>query len=151
MRSQMMNKSETAKSILLGSFLVYAIDSLLDKSQRFNGTTINLKQMLLAKTRKAQHTAYVEMSNKAWYSVVDKYKDENYRIYLFDLVEYLGFEEERIMTEMYGDKFIEYISAFSLKHTFDGTDSNILKESRVVSQALIDATRKVVFDSKGEL
>jgi hypothetical protein len=146
-----MTKTKEAQAIIYGSFILYAIDSLLSKSERVNGTTIRLKQMLFAKTKKADNLEYVKMSNEAWSMVVDKYKDKSYRIAIFDFVESIGFEAEEIMTEMFGKNFIENISAFSLKHTYDGTSSDILKETREISKELIDATRKIIYENKDRL
>ena len=146
-----MTKSEVAQTIVFGSFILYAIDSLLDKAQRNNVTTIRLKQCLFAKTSRAEHYQYVEMSNDAWSNVIEKFSDNNYRIAIFQFVETLGFEVEELMTKMYGNNFIQYVSSFSLKNTKDGTTKEILKETREVSKSLIQETRKIIFDKKKEL
>ena len=146
-----MTKSEVAQTIVFGSFILYAIDSLLDKAQRNNVTTIRLKQCLFAKTSRAEHYHYVEMSNDAWSNVIEKFSDNNYRIAIFQFVETLGFEVEELMTKMYGNNFIQYVSSFSLKNTKDGTTKEILKETREVSKSLIQETRKIIFDKKEEL
>jgi len=146
-----MTKNNEAQAIIYGSFILYAIDALLNKSQRNNLTTIRLRQYLFAQTSKAKNREYVQMSNKAWSDVVETFSENNYRIAIFQFVESIGFEVEDLMTEMYGNNFIQYISSFALKQTMDGTSKEILKETREVSKALVDATRKVVFDSKGKI
>ncbi len=143
-----MTKQQEAQAIIYGSFILYAIDALLDKADRVKGTTIRLKQMIRAQTSKANNVEYVLMSNRAWANVVEDYSDKNYRIAIFDFVESLGFGVENIMTEMFGSKFIEAVGNFALKMTKDGCSKEVLKESREVTKALINATRKVVFDSK---
>ncbi len=146
-----MTKSEEARAIITGSFILYIIDALLDKSEQFHGTTILLKQLIRAKTKKAQNKAYVIMSNEAWVTVVDKYKDDNYRIAIFDAVESLGLKDEKIMEEMFGPRMISAIANFSYKQTRDGVDKQILKESRTITDELKKATQKVVFDNKEKL
>ena len=147
----MQSKSEKAQAIIYGSFILYAINALLDKSEQTNMTTIRLKQMLFAKTRMASNKAFVVISNEAWSSVVDKYKDKNYRLAIFQFVESIGFEVEDIMTEMYGVNFSNYISAFAMKQTYDGIGTDILKETRELSTELVKATRKAVYDNKKDL
>jgi len=146
-----MTKSDEARAIITGSFILYMVDALLDKSEKFHGTTILLCQLLRAKTRKAQNKEYVILSNKAWATVVDKYKDDNYRIAIFDAVESLGFNDIKIMEEMFGPNIIPAISSFAYKQTRDGVEKQIIKESRTITDELKKATQKVVFDNKEKL
>jgi len=146
-----MTKSEEARAIITGSFILYLADALLGPTEKFHGTTILLNQLLRAKTKKAQNREYVIMSNQAWQTVVDKYKDDNYRLAIFDAVESLGFNDEKIMEEMFGPRIISAIANFALKQTRDGVDNEILKESRIITDELKKATQKVIFDNKDKL
>jgi len=146
-----MTKSEEARAIITGSFILYLADGLLGKSEKFHGTTILLNQLLRAKTKQAQNKEYVIMSNQAWAAVVEKHKDDNYRMAIFDAVEALGFNDEKIMEEMFGPRIIQAIANFALKQTRDGVDNEILKESRIITNELKAATQKVIFDNKDKL
>ena len=146
-----MTKSEQAQAIIVGSFILYMIDSLLDRPQHSKGSVIRLKQMLRAKTSQAQNRDYVVISNEAWASVVEKYKDKNYRLVIFDAVESLGFDNQEIMTKMFGSKFLDAVGYFSLKQTFDGVEKAVLKESREITAALKKAVQKSVYDNKEKL
>jgi len=146
-----MTIAQEAKSIILGSYILYLIDSLLDKNERSNATTIRLKQLLFSKTHKAQNAKYVKLSNKAWSMVIEQFKDKHMRLVIFDMVERLAFDNEKVMTDMFGVNLIPYVGQFSLKQTRDGVDNAILKESRIVSDALKKACEKVIFDNKDNL
>jgi len=143
-----MTKSQEAKAIILGSFVMYLINALLDKQEQFNGTTVRLKQILVAKTRVANYEHYIVMSNTAWSNVIEQFKDENYHILIHDAVESLVFDNDNIMVAMFGKNIIPYASAFSIKQTRDGSDKQILKESRIITDALKKSVEKVVFDNK---
>jgi len=146
-----MTKTETAKAIILGSFILYLVDALLDRSEQQNGTTIRLKQAIRAKTRDASYLPFISMSNKAWFDVVEEFKDKNMHLVIFDAVEFLAFDNEVVMTKMFSKKFLNLVSAFSLKQTRDGVDNELLKESRVITTALKKSLEKVVFQNKGIL
>ena len=146
-----MTKTQEATAIITGSYILYLIDALLDKTERNNLTTIRLRQVLFAQTSKAQNKDYVIMSNLAWGEVVKKYADANMHIAIFDAVESLAFAQEKSMTEMFGVNFIPYSTAFAYKQTRDGVTKEILKESREVTEALKKAVQKVVFDNKEKL
>jgi len=146
-----LTKSEEARAIITGSFIIYMADALLGPTEKFHGTTILLMQLIRAKLRNKRYLAYVKMSDDAWVSVVEKYKDKNYRLAIFDAVESLGFNDEKIMKEMFGPRIIDVIARFALKQTRDGVDSKILKESRLITNELKAATQKVIFDNKDKL
>lgn len=146
-----MTKSQEAIAIITGSYILYLINGLLDKSEQTHLTTIRLKQRLMAQTRKVKNRAYVEMSNVAWQSVIDKFKDRHMRLAIFDAVESLAFDQMDLMIEMYGSNIIDYVASFALKQTRDGVDRDILKESREITDALKKAVQKVVFDNKEKL
>ena len=141
-----MTKNREAQVIIYSSFVLYAINQLLDKEQQTKGSTIKLKQMLLSKTKNKAYNDYVILSNKAWHSVVEKYKDKNYRLVIFDFVESIVLDNYELFEEMYGKEITQVASNFSLKQTFDGVEKEILSESREITKALTDATRKVVYD-----
>jgi len=143
-----MTKTQKATAIITGSYIMYLIDSLLDKSEHFHLTTIRLKQSISAQTRKAQNRNFVILSNKAWSSVVDVYKDKNMHIAIFDAVESLAFDQLDLMTEMFGSNFINYVNGFTQKQTRDGVSREILLQSREVTSALKKAVQKVCFDNK---
>ena len=146
-----MTKTETAKAIILGSFILYIVDALLDKSEQSKATTIRLKQAIRAKTRDSCYLPFVSMSNKAWFNVVEEFKDKKIHLVIFDAVEFLAFDNDVIVTKMFGKNFLTIVSAFSLKQTRDGVDNELLKESRVITTALKKSLEKVVFENKGIL
>ena len=143
-----MTKTEEAKAIITSSYILYLIDALLDNREKFKGSTIALKQKLLGKTKQAQFKPYVMMSNEAWQSVVNEFKDDNMHIVIFDAVEFLAFNEEESMTKMFGNDIITIASRFALKQTMDGVEPSLLKESRIITKALTASLRKVIFNNK---
>jgi len=145
-----MTKIEEAQSIIYGSFLLYFIDSLLDKKDRFNGTTIRLKTMLNSKCKKANNSKYVELSNEIWVKTIAHFLDRKLRIAIYEVVETLGLETAGVMTKMFGTNYEDNIGYFALKHSGD-IEREIVLESREVCEYLIEQTRKVVFDNKGGL
>jgi hypothetical protein len=146
-----MTKQQEAKSIIIASFMLYLIDSVLDPKDKTNATTIRLKQLLRTKTSIAQNKAYVEMSNQAWADTIEDLKDGNYRIAIFDAIEYLAFDNEEILTKMFGPNIITYASAFALKQTKGGIDKEILEESRIVTQRLKKNTERILYLNRDKL
>jgi len=146
-----MTKTEKAKSIIVGSFILYLINSLLDETEQNNATTIRLFQLLRSKTSQAQNKAYIELSNKAWSMTIKDFSGKDYRIAIFDAVESLAFAEQDVCTKMYGSNFLPYSTSFCYKQTSDETSKDVLKESREVTKTLIKNIQKVVFDNKGKL
>jgi hypothetical protein len=148
-----MTKHQEAKAIIIGSFILYLIDYLLDKSQKNKGSVIRLKQAIVKKTRarKGKYIPFIKMSDEAWKETVEMYKDKSYRIAIFDIVEFLAFDNEEIMEKMYGNQFLLLVSNFSLKQTFDGIEPEVLKESREVAQILKKNTEKVLYLHRDEL
>ena len=84
-------------------------------------------------------------------TIIDKFKDRNMRLAIFDAVESLAFDQIELMIEMYGSNIIDYVASFALKQTRDGVDKDILKESREITDALKKAVQKVVFDNKEKI
>ncbi len=146
-----MTKVEEAKAIIVGSFVLYLIDALLDKSEQNHLSTIRLRQCIRAKTSRTENHAYVKMSNDAWIATVAKYEENSMHIAIFDAVETLVFDHEKIMTDMFGSNIMMYTNGFTQKQTRDGVPREILLQSREVSKALKKSLEKVVFDKKGEL
>ena len=146
-----MTKTTQAKAIIIGSYCMYLISALLDKSEQNNLTTIRLKQTLIAKTRVKDYLPYVEMSNLAWQKVIEQFKDDNMHIVIFDAVESLVFDNTDIMVKMYGKNIIPYTSAFSMKQASSNMDTKLLKESRIITDALKKSVEKIVFENKKDL
>ena len=141
--------TQRARGIITGSFILYLIDSLLDADQQNNLTTIRLKQYLQAKTRVANATKYILMSNKAWDLTIQEFKDEvGIRIVIFDAVEMLAFDNEEAMELIFGSKILDHVSRFSLKQTKGSADRDTLLGSRRICKALKDNMSKVIFESK---
>ena len=144
-------KTQKAKAIILGSYILYMIDSLLDKSEHFNLTTIRLRQALQAKTKVSSVQRYIEMSNEAWATTIEEFKDENATIAIFDAVETLAFHNEEEMKMVFGNHILDHVGRFSLKQTRDGVSKEILMSSRRICKALKDNMGKVIFKNKEEL
>ena len=152
LKKQKPTTTEKAKAIILGSYILYMIDSLLDEDQQKNLTTIRLKQYLQAKTRVANVTKYIMMSNKAWDLTIQEFADEpGAKIVIFDAVETLAFHNERAMELVFGSKILDHVSRFSLRQTMDGVPRETLLCSRRICKSLKDNMSKVIFDNnKGE-
>lgn len=143
-----MTYTEEAKAIITGSYILYLIDSLLDKSEHSNGTTIQLKQKLLAKTKKANVKKLIDMSNVAWFDTIEEFKDRKMHLVIFDAVESLAFSESKVMEMMFGKDILDVVSRFAMKQSRDGVDNDILLESREITQALKKYMSKVIFNNK---
>jgi len=142
-----MTKAHEAQAIIYGSFVLYFIDALLSTSEKVKGSTIRLKQALMKHTRKREYLPYVVLSNDVWDAVLQKYKNKNMHVAIFDAVESLIFANEKIMQEMYGEQILQYSANFSLKQTPDKSiDKQILKESREIVKALKEETQRVVYN-----
>ena len=146
-----MTKTQKAKGIIIGSYVLYLIDSLLDDKEQFNLTTIRLKQALRGKTKVSNVQKYIDMSNEAWADTIDEFKDENAKIAIFDAVERLVFDNEEVMKLVFGNHILEHAGRFSLKQSREGVSKEILMSSRKVCKALIDNMNKIIFKNKGEL
>ena len=141
-----MTKSEKARAIITGSYILFLIDGLLDNSEKTKGSTIMLKQRLLSKTRKAQNMDYVVISNEAWANLIELYKDKRVSVVIFDAVEHLAFNEEEAMIKMFGQDFFDILWRFVSKQTPDKIEKEILKESREVVDVLTEQMKKLVYD-----
>jgi len=144
-----MTETQRARGIITGSFILYLIDSILDKNQQNNLTTIRLKQYLQAKTRVANVSKYILMSNKAWNLTIQEFKDEiGIKIVIFDTVEMLAFDNEEAMELTFGSKILDHVSRFSLKQDRGGIERDVLLGSRRICKSLKDNMSKVIFESK---
>jgi len=141
-----MTPSLEAQAIIYGSYILYMIDALLDPRDKVKASTIRLKQAILAETRKSKYFKYVKLSNTAWSNIVARLKDDNYHIAIFDAVEQLALDNTKTMTAVYGPSILNLAANFALKQTPDKISSDILKESRFVTDTLIKETQKVVYD-----
>ena len=142
-----MTEASKSKAIIIGSFCLYLIN-LASMRDQTKGSVIRLKQKLFAQTRKPVNLHLVKLSNDAWQIVVDKYENQTMRIMLADATEMLVLDEEKAMKEVYGDDIVDLAYRASTKIQQDDSDAEpgIIKESREITEALIDASRKVVFD-----
>ena len=144
----MQSKASLAKAICTSSYILYLIDFLLDKKDTFNGSTVRLKSLLLRRTKVPKVKPYVDMSNEAWTSVVEEYKDRNMRLVLAHAVEQLFFKEEEAMVALYGQSINDVVVRFTTKHMHDGTESELIKETNEICKSLNKAMKKAVFDNK---
>jgi len=147
----MTTKTMIAKGVITSSYILYLIDYLLDKSDRMNGSTIRLKQMLFGRTKVPDAKIYIDMSNTAWQSVVKEYEDANMRLVLAHAVEQLFFKEEEAMVAMYGQSINDIVCRFVDKHMRNDIDSALIRETNLICMSLNKALKKAVFDNKREL
>ncbi len=142
-----MTETQKAQSIIIGSYMLYMIDGLMDQRGKTFGSTINLKQKLHSQTRNAQNLEYVMLSNKAWQMTVDKFKDKNYRIMIAQAVEGLYFNNEEVLELMYGKELVNLVWRFTCKQFKDVTyEKEIIPETNIVVKDLTESMRKVIFD-----
>jgi hypothetical protein len=141
-----MTKSEKARAIITGSYILFLIDGLLDNANKTKGSTIMLKQRLLSKTRKVQNLKYIELSNEAWNLLLKKFEGSKVSLIIFDAVETLAFNEEKIMKKMYGDDIFNLLWRFITKQTPDDVDLKVLAESREITNELTKIMKKLVYD-----
>jgi len=102
-----MTKSTEARAIITGSFILYLVGTMLDNQKRTFKEAKRLRKILLEQTSKAQYLPYVILSNKAWADTVSNFQEENHTLVIFDAVEFLSFGEEKAMTELFGDDFMD--------------------------------------------
>ena len=147
-----MTKSSIARSIITGSFILFLVNSLVEgnRSQTIKEVKA-LRKMLLEQTSKAQYLEYVKMSNLAWQETVDMFKEQNYRMVIFDAVEFLSFGEEEAMTEMFGEDFMEVSGEFSFRFSDDNIPNDGLAESREICKILTKTLKRIVFDQVKEI
>ena len=140
-----MTKNKEAITVILGSHILYLIDSLLDDKNKKKASTIRLKQMIFKAIADKKYTEYSELSNKSWTLTVKEFEDKNMRMAVAQAVESLAFYAEDDMKAMYGNEFITVVDRFVQKN--NGTlDRYVIKETNTISKSLISSARKVVFD-----
>jgi len=112
----MQNTQKTA--IIISSFIVMFIDLFLKKEHKSRGSTINLRQKILSKIKNEEYNHLQPLENKIWQNIVDKYKDKEATIVVFDAVEFLAYETEQEMKTIYNQDFFNLIDRFVLKESF---------------------------------
>jgi hypothetical protein len=141
-----MTKSEYARGVITGSFVLYFIDYLLDRSEKSKGSVIMLKQRILSKNKKVKNIPIIKTADKAWNELVEHFKDRKMHVYIWDAVERMVENEEEAFIKVYGKDSIALVNSFVMKTTPDDYDKQALKESREVTDTLKDILKKVVFD-----
>lgn len=141
---------EKIRAIIYGSFIAYAIDSLLVKEDKSKGSVIRLKQAVISKIVKQEYVDYIKLSNKVWNNTVNFYADKNFKIIVPEFIETLGFHEEKIMKEFYGNNFLDLVGNFSLKLSQENSDRKILLETREFTDGIIKNAKKDILEYRGE-
>jgi hypothetical protein len=141
-----LSRTHTAQAVITGSYILYLIDGLLTTSDKKLGSTIRLKQSINAKVKGKQYNDYVALSNNAWATVVDMYKDDNLRLAIFQAVETLYYNKFDIMQDFFGESTSATIDRFVMKQTKDGADSSIIKETNMICDSLTKAMDKEIYD-----
>ena len=141
-----LSETHTAQAVITGSYILYLIDGLLTTSDRNLGSTIRLKQSINAKVKGKQYNDYVALSNNAWATVVDMYKDDNLSLAIFQAVETLYYNKFDIMQDFFGESTSATIDRFVMKQTKDGADSSIIKETNMICDSLTKAMDKEIYD-----
>ena len=142
-----MTETQKAQAIIVSSYILFLIDGLVVGKSGSYGSTINLKQKLMTETRSAQNVAYVVLSNKAWSTMVDSLSDQNLRLVVGHAVERLYFDNEEVLTIMYGPNFVNLVWRFTCKQLDDqDIDNEIIKETNLVTKELTKCMQKVIFD-----
>ena len=141
-----LSKAHIAQAVITGSYILYLIDGLLTTSDKKLGSTIRLKQSINAKVKGKQYNDYVALSNNAWATVVDMYKDDNLSLAIFQAVETLYYNKFDIMQDFFGESTSATIDRFVMKQTKDGADSSIIKETNMICDSLTKAMDKEIYD-----
>jgi len=102
--------------------------------------------MLFKETSKKEYLKYVQLSNESWANVVQKFKDDNMRIAIFQAVETLWFNNLDLMVEVLGQHSTDIVLRFVNKQSKDGTTSDIIKETNTVVDCLTEQANKVIFN-----
>jgi hypothetical protein len=136
---------EKTKSIILGSFILYIIDNLMDPKDKTKGTVIQLRQKLAAKTISPDHKKAAELSNRVWADTINAFKDNKYRLHIGDSIEYLIYEDNSFV-KVFGQDILDLAFKVAIKITESNIDKEVIKESREICSVLIDLTRKYSFE-----
>ena len=140
-----LSETHTAQAVITGSYILYLIDGLLTTSEKNLGSTIRLKQAINAKVKGKQYNDYVALSNNAWATVVEMYKDNNLRLVIFQAVETLYYNRFNVMKEFFGGATSATINRFVMKQTKDSVDSSIIKETNMICDSLTKAMDKEIY------
>jgi len=141
-----MTESSKIKVILNAAYILYLANGLLDNREKTKSSTIRLTNMLFKETSKKEYLKYVQLSNESWANVVQKFKDDNMRIAIFQAVETLWFNNLDLMVEVLGQHSTDIVLRFVNKQSKDGTTSDIIKETNTVVDCLTEQANKVIFN-----
>jgi hypothetical protein len=134
------------KVVLTSAYILYLANGLLDKQEKTNLSTIRLTNMLFKQNSKKENIEFVELSNVAWANVVQKFKNDNMRLAIFQAVETLWFNNLDPMVETYGQHSTDVVLRFVDKQAKNGASSDIIKETNIVVDCLTEEANKVIFD-----
>ena len=109
--------------------------SILNEKERSKGSFINLKQLLLQKTRLAQNANYIVISNNAWKNVVTNPQYQSFA-HIPIIIESLTFSNEDVMSEVYGKNFTKTVEKFLAKLPYEAVEKNIAQNSYATADAL---------------
>lgn len=134
-----------ARGIISGSFIVFLL-SLIDKEYQNRGSIINLRQYILKQTRKVQRYNLVLLSNDAWKSVLDKFKDDHIAFSVVVVVETLAFNYENELKKVFGNNIINLCVRFAAKQGEIDIDKKVIEDSYMIADELKKITDKLIFD-----
>jgi hypothetical protein len=142
-----MTNREEAKAVITASYILYMINVLLDPADKMNVSTIRLNSLLQSKTRVAKFNDYVILSNSAWAIAVDKFKEDNLHVVIFQAVETLWFNNIDVMVKMFGQHSTDVVLRFVTKqHSNGNVDNKYIAETNLVIDELTKQSDKVIFD-----
>jgi hypothetical protein len=136
---------QKSKSVILGSFILYILDNLIETKDKSKGSVIRLKQKLNAKIRHRDNTPLVSLSNDVWSDTIAVYKDNNYRLHISDAIEFLVYEDSSF-AKVFGEEILDLTFKAVIKITESNTPKEVIQESREICKTLIDLTRKYSFE-----
>ena len=134
-------------AIIISSFIVMFIDLFLKKEHKFRASTINLRQKILLKIKNEEYNHLQPLGNKIWQNIVDKYKDKEAAIVVFDAVEFLAYETEQEMKTIYNQDFFNFIDRFVLKESFT-TQKQYLQDTRKFVEDIIKETKTTLKETQ---
>ena len=141
-----MNSKREAAAVIIGSYVTFMIDTMLDKGDRTNGSTVKLLQHIKKHISDKKYLPYREWSNDAWFRMVDQLKDKNLKMTVAQAVENLVFDREDVMTEFYGSQILDLAGNFSVKHTIDNLQKDIVMDTNLITKTLLNEMSKVIYE-----
>ena len=132
-----MNNNKVAT--VIGSYIVFILNSMIPAKDKGHASTIRLKQALLPVLRKADHREeLVPIADKIWLKVATEYTGTT--VLPSTMIETLFFNHYDDMVNMYGNHIGDLVTRYVTKHQ----NSLHTKDSYNIADALSEAVIKAI-------